>query len=88
VLSAHYALRAAEFGLESKEGQACLELALKLDARCERLDVTAIDLANRLDGEPDQQCSNWIASMPEISGEIRPIWPCFRTVRQWPTMTN
>jgi hypothetical protein len=51
VLSAHYALRAVELGLETEQGQACLELALKLDARAERLDVTALDLANRLDGE-------------------------------------
>lgn len=57
VLSAHYALRAIELGLESKEGQACLELALKLDQRTERLDVTALDLANKLDdgsGPQDQ----------------------------------
>lgn len=57
VLSAHYALRAAELGLETDAGQACLELALKLDARAERLDVTALDLANRLEGEPDQQAA-------------------------------
>jgi len=50
VLSAHYALRAVELGLETPQGQACLELALKLDQRAERLDVTALDLANRLDG--------------------------------------
>jgi hypothetical protein len=49
VLSAWYSLRAVELGLETKEGQACLELALKLDARAERLDVTALDLANKLD---------------------------------------
>ncbi|HEX9619439.1 MAG TPA: hypothetical protein VF989_04855, partial [Polyangiaceae bacterium] len=44
VLSAHYALRAAELGLETDAGQRCLDLALKLDARAERLDVTALDL--------------------------------------------
>lgn len=49
VLSAHYALKAAELGLDTEKGQACLELALKLDQRAERLDVTALDLANRLD---------------------------------------
>jgi hypothetical protein len=58
VLSAHYALRAAELGLETKEGQTCLEIALKLDARTERLDVTALDLANRLDDrKPDEGSS-------------------------------
>lgn len=51
VLSAHYALRAVELGLETEEGQRCLELALKLDTRVERLDVTAIDLADRLRAE-------------------------------------
>jgi hypothetical protein len=49
VLSAHYALRAAELGLETDAGQRCLDLSLKLDARAERLDVTALDLASRLD---------------------------------------
>lgn len=49
VLSAHYALKAVELGLDTEQGQACLDLALKLDQRAERLDVTALDLANRLD---------------------------------------
>lgn len=49
VLSARYALRAAELGLDTAAGMKALDLALKLDARAERLDVTALDLANRLD---------------------------------------
>lgn len=48
VLSAWYALRAAELGLGTEGGDKALEMALKLDARAERLDVTAIDLAARL----------------------------------------
>lgn len=54
VLSAHYALKAVELGLDTEQGQTCLELSLKLDQRAERLDVTAIDLANRLGlGKPE-----------------------------------
>jgi hypothetical protein len=48
VLSAWYALHAAELGLGTEQGMAALEMALKLDARAERLDVTALDLAERL----------------------------------------
>jgi hypothetical protein len=51
VLSAHYSLRAVELGLGTEAGDAALEMALKLDARAERLDVTAIDLAERLGAE-------------------------------------
>jgi len=48
VLSAWYALHAAELGLGTEDGMAALDMALKLDARAERLDVTSIDLAERL----------------------------------------
>jgi hypothetical protein len=48
VLSAWYARHAAEVGLGTQEGDRLLEMALKLDARAERLDVTALDLAQRL----------------------------------------
>ncbi len=54
VLSAHYALRAVELGLETEEGQRRVELAIKLDQRVERLDVTAIDLADRLGTDAPQ----------------------------------
>lgn len=48
VLSAHYSLLATELGLGTEAGNRALEMALKLDARAERLDVTALDLAERL----------------------------------------
>lgn len=49
VLSAWYALHALELGLGTEAGAKALEMSLKLDARAERLDVTALDLATRLD---------------------------------------
>lgn len=51
VMSAWYALRAAELGLGTEAGDAALEMALKLDARAERLDVTSLDLAERFQTE-------------------------------------
>lgn len=48
VLSGRYALRAAELGLDSEAGQRVLELSMKLDARAERLAVTALDIATKL----------------------------------------
>jgi hypothetical protein len=68
VLSAHYALRAADLGLDTEQGQACLELALKLDARAERLDVTALDLANRLDPRSGPGESNPVLAAIEAAG--------------------
>jgi hypothetical protein len=62
VLSAHYAIRAAELGLETEDGKACLELALKLDQRVERLDVTALDLANRLGGDEPSNPNEEVAA--------------------------
>lgn len=48
VLSARYAAKAAAVGLFTDEGAKHIELALKLDARAERLAVTARDEAERL----------------------------------------
>jgi len=70
VLSAHYALRAVDLGLETDAGQACLELALKLDQRAERLDVTALDLANRLDGNKPQSKSLADAINDSVEAEL------------------
>lgn len=67
VLSAHYALRAAELGLETDAGQRCLDLALKLDARAERLDVTAIDLAERLGAAANEAAGNPILAAIEAA---------------------
>lgn len=53
VLGAWYALRAVELGLGTEAGDAALEMAIKLDARAERLDVTALDLADRLATDDD-----------------------------------
>ncbi len=47
-LSAYYANRAAELGLESDEARAALELAMRLDQRAERLAVTCLDVATAL----------------------------------------
>lgn len=61
VLSARYALQAAEVGLFTDEGMRLLDVALKLDARAERLAVTARDEAERLAdarGEPDPGAAN------------------------------
>jgi hypothetical protein len=57
VLSARYALRAAELGLDTPAGMKALDLALKLDQRCERLDVTALDLANKLQRPEDPRAA-------------------------------
>jgi hypothetical protein len=48
VLSARYAARAAELGLDTEDGMAALDLSMKLDARAERLAVTALDIATKL----------------------------------------
>ncbi len=48
VLSARFAAKAAEVGLFTEEGSRLLDTALKLDARAERLAVTARDEAERL----------------------------------------
>lgn len=66
VLSAHYALRAAELGLGTEAGDAALDMALKLDARAERLDVTAIDLADRLQGSSEpSELPSYLEDVPE-----------------------
>jgi hypothetical protein len=48
VLSARYAHRATELGLDSPEGRLALELSMKLGARAERTAITALDLSARL----------------------------------------
>ena len=48
VLSARYASKAAEVGLFTEQGGKLIDLALRLDARAERLAVTARDEAERL----------------------------------------
>lgn len=48
VLSARYAAKAAEVGLFTAEGSRLLDMAMRLDARAERLAVTARDEAERL----------------------------------------
>lgn len=48
VMSARYAARAAELGLDSVEGMRALEVSMRLDARAERLCVTAIDVSTKL----------------------------------------
>jgi hypothetical protein len=75
VLSAHYALLAAELGLDTPDGQKALEMALKLDARAERLDVTAIDLANKLEGIGPQPESG----LERIQREGREAEAAYRT---------
>lgn len=47
-LSAWYATRAAELGLDTPEGLALVDVSLKLDARAERLGVTALAISERL----------------------------------------
>ncbi len=47
VIGARVATRALEVGIETPEGQRLLDTAMKLDARAERLAVTALDLAER-----------------------------------------
>jgi hypothetical protein len=68
VLSAWYALHAAELGLGTEEGMAALEMALKLDARAERLDVTALDLAKRLAEPDDAHAKNPILAAIDAAG--------------------
>ena len=47
-LSARYAARAAELGLDTDEGMRALTLSMQLDARAERLAVTSLDIATKL----------------------------------------
>jgi hypothetical protein len=65
VLSARFAAKAAEVGLYTPEGAKLLEMSAKLDARAERLQVTARDEAERINRSrpvPDEMPS-W-ASLP------------------------
>lgn len=55
ILSARFAAKAAEVGLFTEEATKLLEMALKLDARAERLAVTARDEAERLTKSRPQQ---------------------------------
>jgi len=48
VLSARFASKAAEVGLFTEQGAKLIDVALKLDARAERLAVTARDEAERV----------------------------------------
>jgi hypothetical protein len=48
VLSARYAHRAMELGLDTAEGRIALELSMKLGARAERTSISALDLSARL----------------------------------------
>ena len=48
ILSARYASRATELGLDTDAGMKSLELSVKLDMRAERLAVTSQDVAARL----------------------------------------
>lgn len=48
VLSARYARRAAELGLDTPEGAEAIQRATSLDQRAERLAVTSLDIATRL----------------------------------------
>jgi hypothetical protein len=48
VLSARYATRAAELGLDTPKGQKAMALAMQLDQRAERRLVTATDISERL----------------------------------------
>jgi hypothetical protein len=50
--SARLAARAIELGLETEEGRKALDMSIKLDARAERLAVTAWDLAQKLGDRP------------------------------------
>ena len=60
-LSARYASQAAAVGLDTPEGQKFVELAMKLDARAERLGVTALDIAERLHkAEPRKDPLAWL----------------------------
>jgi hypothetical protein len=47
-LSAWYATRAAELGLDSPAGLALIDVSLKCDARAERLGITALAISERL----------------------------------------
>jgi hypothetical protein len=48
VLSARFAARALELGLDTQEGQRALEMSMRLGQRAERTSVSALDLATRL----------------------------------------
>jgi len=60
-LSARYAASATALGLDTPEGMKALDTAMKLDARAERLGVTALDIAERLHkSEPKQDPLAWL----------------------------
>jgi hypothetical protein len=61
-LSARYAALAASLGLDTPEGQKALDTAMKLDARAERLGVTALDIAERLHRSEPKDPLAWLTS--------------------------
>lgn len=48
ILSARFATKAAELGLDTDEGRAALDMSVKLDQRAERLAISSADLATKL----------------------------------------
>lgn len=67
VLSARYARRAAETGLDTDEGVLALEMSVKLDARAERLAVTSLDIATRLVGKTGRRVIDLGEALAEAS---------------------
>jgi hypothetical protein len=73
VLSARYAAKAAEVGLFSAEGARLIDTALKLDARAERLAVTARDEAERLvQSRPQQSARERLEARMATQREVKP----------------
>lgn len=62
-LSARYVAQAAAIGLDSPEAQKLVELAMKLDARAERLGVTALDNSKRLADPNANKTADWLLEM-------------------------
>lgn len=71
-LSARYAAQAAAIGLDTPDGQKLIELAMKLDARAERLGVTALDIAERLAPKADGKGSNALLEAIAAAGRSDP----------------
>jgi hypothetical protein len=73
VLSARFAARAVEIGLDTDDGRRALELSMRLGQRAERSSVTALDVATRLAEARRRDAPDWLTtwrSEPENEPDV------------------
>jgi hypothetical protein len=69
VLSARFAARAIEVGLDTDDGRRALEMSMRLGQRAERSSVTALDMAQKLAEARRQAEPSWIEQWQRQSGD-------------------